>query len=113
MSLLDRQRAIRSADAALREADLPLYADVVVALHRLQAAVEKLHDPNSRKPISPQLKCVLHYATDAKELVECFQHSPVDYERMRKQAEIELRRALAFAKHQPPASSEPDDPFDF
>ena len=114
MSLLDRQQAIRSADAALREADLPLYADVVVALHRLQDAVDKLQQQSGRNPISPQMKAVLHYATDAKELVACFQHSPADYERMRKHAEIEVRRALSFAKHQPPPqASEPDHPFDF
>ncbi len=33
---------------------------------------------------------------------------------MHKYAEIEVRRALSFAKHQPPPqASEPDHPFDF
>ena len=113
MFLLDRQRAIRGADAALREADLPLYADVVVALHRLQSAVDQLAEQWGKTPPNIQAQRAMHHALEAKEQIACFQQSPVAYERMRQQAEIELRRVLSVAKRQPPPASEPDDPFDF
>lgn len=49
---LHRQRAIRGADAAVREADRPPYAEVVAALHRLQAAVERMARNWGKTPTS-------------------------------------------------------------
>lgn len=101
MSLLDRQRAIRGADAALREADLPLYADVVVALHRLQHAVDQLAEQWGKTPPNAQAQRVMHYALEAKELIGCFQENPVTYEKMRRQAQQEARRVIDFARQLP------------
>ncbi len=97
-ALLDRQRAIRGADSALREADLPLYADVVVALHRLQVAVEQMAKGWGNKPPSEPAKRAMHYAIDAKELISCFQENPVAYEKMRRQAQQEMHKLIEFAR---------------
>ena len=110
MSLLQRQQSIRSADAALREVDLPLYADVVVSLHRLVTAVEKLSAQwPGEKPPNVQAQRVMHYAVEAKDLIACFQHKPVDYERMRDQARRETSAIIAFARKSAADPSRPDD----
>ena len=99
MSLLDRQRAIRSADAALREADLPMYADVVVSLHRLIEAVEKLSaEWPGKNPPNVQAKRVMHYALEGKEITSVFLRNPVEYERIRRQARDEMMKLIAIAK---------------
>ena len=106
MFLLDRQYeyAIRGADAALREADLPLYADVVVALHRLQHVVDKLSAQWGEKPPNAQARRVMHYALEAKELLACFQVNPVIYETFRRNAERAMNDTLNFVRQLPPVA---------
>ncbi len=115
MSVLDRQRAIRGADAALREADLPLYADVVVALHRLQTAVEQMAKIWGNKPPSEAAKRAMRYAIDARELICCLQENPVNYEKMRRQAQQTTQELIEFARRPPKADDGfyPIDDIDF
>ena len=115
MSLIERQRAIRGADMALREADLPLYADVVTALYRLHVAVEQMAKGWGNKPPSEAAERAKRYAIDARELICCFQTNPVDYEKMRRQAEQETHKLIELAKKPPTAGNgfSPIDDIDF
>ena len=116
MSLIERQRAIRSADAALREADLPPYADVVTALYRLHCAVEAMSKGWGKKPPGDAAQHALRYAIDAKELIACFQTNPVEYEKMLRQAEQEMQKLIELARKPPPKAGNgffPIDDIDF
>ena len=113
MSLIERQRAIRGADTALREADLPLYADVVTALYRLHCAVEAMAKSWGKKPPNDAAQHALRYAIDARELICCFQTNPVNYEKMRRQAEQEMHKLIELAKQPPPPGFFPVDDIDF
>lgn len=111
MSILDRQRAIQRADSALREVDLPLYADVVVALHRLQNAVEEQARSWQGRPLNAQARRALHYAAEAKELIACFQESPLAYERRRQQARQQMLQLIEAARQTRPGDDIDDIQF--
>ena len=110
MSLIERQQAIRSADAALREADLPMYADVVVSLHRLIEAVDKLSAqwPGKKAP-NVQAQRVMHYALEGKEITRVFQRNPVEHEKLRRHARQEMTRLIEFTKKLASSPGRPAD----
>jgi hypothetical protein len=92
-ALLERQRAIREADAALRQADLPMYADVVVSLNKIIDAVEGFL---SKHPAQDDPARRLSYqAEQAKDLIACFQQNPVTYARLKQEAQDMTDQLLA------------------